>query len=119
MTIPNNVCILPSFSWSLISATGVFYNYGRASGGWRGAFHFRFRLLLALMNVSSSVTKSPLGQEREAKRINNEMDAQIELEKSEHRRRRPDIRTILVTPGYEPSPGESLDAPLNHCCLST
>ncbi|KAH9990976.1 guanine nucleotide binding protein, alpha subunit [Russula compacta] len=34
--------------------------------------------------------------EREAKRINDEIDAQIEIEKSERRKRRPDIRIILL-----------------------
>jgi len=33
---------------------------------------------------------------REAKRINDEIDAQIEVEKSERRKRRPDIRIILL-----------------------
>ncbi|KAH9996200.1 G-alpha-domain-containing protein [Russula vinacea] len=37
-----------------------------------------------------------LAHEREAKRINDEIDAQIEIEKSERRRRRPDIRIILL-----------------------
>jgi guanine nucleotide-binding protein subunit alpha len=37
-----------------------------------------------------------LEHEREAKRINDEIDAQIEIEKSERRRRRPDIRIILL-----------------------
>jgi hypothetical protein len=37
-----------------------------------------------------------LQHEREAKRINDEIDAQIEIEKSERRKRRPDIRIILL-----------------------
>ena len=37
-----------------------------------------------------------LEHEREAKRINDEIDAQIEIEKSERRKRRPDIRIILL-----------------------
>ena len=47
-----------------------------------------------------------LAHEREAKRINDEIDAQIEIEKSERRRRRPDIRIILL--------GESLHAFVSH-----
>jgi guanine nucleotide-binding protein alpha-1 subunit len=37
-----------------------------------------------------------LEHEREAKRINDEIDAQIEIDKSERRKRRPDIRIILL-----------------------
>lgn len=41
--------------------------------------------------------------ERDAKRINDEIDAQIEIEKSERRKRRPDIRIILLG-AFLPSP---------------
>lgn len=37
-----------------------------------------------------------LEREREAKRINDEIDAQLEIEKTERRKRRPDIRIILL-----------------------
>jgi hypothetical protein len=37
-----------------------------------------------------------LEQEREAKRINDEIDTQLEIEKTERRKRRPDIRIILL-----------------------
>ncbi|KAI9458866.1 G-alpha-domain-containing protein [Lactarius psammicola] len=37
-----------------------------------------------------------LEREREAKRINDEIDAQIEIEKSERRKRQPDVRVILL-----------------------
>ncbi|KAH9968215.1 guanine nucleotide binding protein, alpha subunit [Russula dissimulans] len=37
-----------------------------------------------------------LAREHEAKRINDEIDAQIEIEKSERRKRRPDLRIILL-----------------------
>ena len=39
-----------------------------------------------------------LEREREAKRINDEIDAQIEIEKSERRKRQPDVRAILLGP---------------------
>lgn len=37
-----------------------------------------------------------LAHEGEAKRINDEIDAQIEIDKAERRKRRPDIKIILL-----------------------
>jgi hypothetical protein len=37
-----------------------------------------------------------LEREREAKRINDEIDAQLEIEKTERRKRRPEVRIILL-----------------------
>ena len=47
-------------------------------------------------NETPSQRDQRLQLEREAKRINDEIDAQIEIEKSERRKRRPDIRIILL-----------------------
>ena len=47
-------------------------------------------------NETPAQREERLEHEREAKRINDEIDAQIEIEKSERRRRRPDIRIILL-----------------------
>jgi hypothetical protein len=47
-------------------------------------------------NETPSQRDERLQHEREAKRINDEIDAQLELEKSERRKRRPDIRIILL-----------------------
>src|SRR5712691_3998627 len=47
-------------------------------------------------NENPSQRDERLQLEREAKRINDEIDAQIEIEKSERRKRRPDIRIILL-----------------------
>ncbi|KAF8491877.1 G-alpha-domain-containing protein [Russula emetica] len=47
-------------------------------------------------NETPSQRDERLQLEREAKRINDEIDAQIEIEKSERRKRRPDIRIILL-----------------------
>lgn len=47
-------------------------------------------------NETPSQREERLQLEREAKRINDEIDAQIEIEKSERRKRRPDIRIILL-----------------------
>lgn len=59
-------------------------------------------------NETPAQCEERLEHEREAKRINDEIDAQIEIEKSERRRRRPDIRIILL--------GQSLSifAPTSH-----
>lgn len=51
-----------------------------------------------LSNETPSQRDQRLQLEREAKRINDEIDAQIEIEKSERRKRRPDIRIILLGP---------------------
>lgn len=47
-------------------------------------------------NETPSQRDERLRHEHEAKRINDEIDAQIEIEKSERRKRRPDIRIILL-----------------------
>jgi hypothetical protein len=47
-------------------------------------------------NETPAQREERLEHEREANRINDEIDAQIEIEKSERRRRRPDIRIILL-----------------------
>jgi guanine nucleotide-binding protein subunit alpha len=47
-------------------------------------------------NETPAQREDRLEHECEAKRINDEIDAQIEIEKSERRRRRPDIRIILL-----------------------
>ena len=47
-------------------------------------------------NETPSQRDERLRHEREAKRINDEIDAQLEIEKSERRKRRPDIRIILL-----------------------
>jgi len=47
-------------------------------------------------NESPEQREERLAREREAKRINDEIDAQIELDKSERRKRRPDLRIILL-----------------------
>jgi guanine nucleotide-binding protein alpha-1 subunit len=47
-------------------------------------------------NETPSQRDQRLQHEREAKRINDEIDAQLEIEKSERRKRRPDIRIILL-----------------------
>ena len=47
-------------------------------------------------NETPSQRDERLQHEREAKRINDEIDAQLEIEKSERRKRRPDIRIILL-----------------------
>jgi len=49
-----------------------------------------------LSDESPAQRNQRLQHEREAKRINDEIDAQIEIEKSERRKRRPDIRIILL-----------------------
>ena len=49
-------------------------------------------------NETPSQREERLEREREAKRINDEIDAQIEIEKSERRKRQPDIRAILLGP---------------------
>jgi hypothetical protein len=49
-------------------------------------------------NESPSQREERLEREREAKRINDEIDAQIEIEKSERHKRQPDIRAILLGP---------------------
>jgi hypothetical protein len=51
-------------------------------------------------NETPSQRDQRLQLEREAKRINDEIDAQIEIEKSERRKRRPDIRIILLGPFF-------------------
>jgi guanine nucleotide-binding protein subunit alpha len=55
-------------------------------------------------NETPSQRDQRLQLEREAKRINDEIDAQIEIEKSERRKRRPDIRIILLGPFLSASP---------------
>ncbi|KAH9039585.1 G-alpha-domain-containing protein [Lactarius pseudohatsudake] len=47
-------------------------------------------------NETPTQREERLEREREAKRINDEIDAQIEIEKSERRKRQPDIRVILL-----------------------
>jgi len=47
-------------------------------------------------NETPSQRDERIQHEREAQRINDEIDAQIEIEKSERRKRRPDIRIILL-----------------------
>jgi guanine nucleotide-binding protein subunit alpha len=49
-----------------------------------------------LSDETPAEREARLEHEREAKRINDEIDAQIEIEKSERRKRRPDIRIILL-----------------------
>lgn len=47
-------------------------------------------------NETPTQREERLEREREAKRINDEIDAQIEIEKSERRKRQPDVRIILL-----------------------
>ncbi len=47
-------------------------------------------------NETPAQREDRLAHEREAKRINDEIDAQIEIDKTERRKRRPDIRIILL-----------------------
>jgi hypothetical protein len=47
-------------------------------------------------NETPAQREERLEREREAKRINDEIDTQLEIEKTEHRKRRPDIRIILL-----------------------
>ncbi|KAH9055616.1 G-alpha-domain-containing protein [Lactarius vividus] len=47
-------------------------------------------------NETPTQREERLEREREAKRINDEIDAQIEIEKSERRKRQPDVRVILL-----------------------
>jgi guanine nucleotide-binding protein alpha-1 subunit len=54
-------------------------------------------------NETPSQRDERLQLEREAKRINDEIDAQIEIEKSERRKRRPDIRIILLGASSSPT----------------
>ncbi len=54
-------------------------------------------------NETSAQRDQRLQHEHEAKRINDEIDAQIEIEKSERRKRRPDIRIILLGTSLLPS----------------
>ncbi len=49
-------------------------------------------------NETPTQREERLEREREAKRINDEIDAQIEIEKSERRKRQADIRVILLGP---------------------
>ena len=49
-------------------------------------------------NESPAQREERLEREREAKRINDEIDAQIEVEKSERRKRQPDVKVILLGP---------------------
>jgi hypothetical protein len=49
-----------------------------------------------LSSETSSQRDERLADEREAKRINDEIDAQIEIDKAERRKRRPDIKIILL-----------------------
>jgi hypothetical protein len=47
-------------------------------------------------NETPAQREGRLEREREAKRINDEIDAQLEIEKTERRKRRPDLRIILL-----------------------
>lgn len=47
-------------------------------------------------NETPAQQEERLEREREAKRINDEIDAQIEIEKSERRKRQPDVKVILL-----------------------
>ena len=47
-------------------------------------------------NETPAQREERLAHEREAKRISDEIDAQLEVEKTERRKRRPDIRIILL-----------------------
>jgi GTPase SAR1 family protein len=47
-------------------------------------------------NETPAQQEERLEREREAKRINDEIDAQIEVEKSERRKRQPDVKVILL-----------------------
>ena len=47
-------------------------------------------------NETPAQREERLSHEREAKRISDEIDAQLEVEKTERRKRRPDIRIILL-----------------------
>ena len=47
-------------------------------------------------NETPAQREQRLSHEREAKRISDEIDAQLEVEKTERRKRRPDIRIILL-----------------------
>lgn len=47
-------------------------------------------------NETPAQREERLAHDREAKRISDEIDAQLEAEKTERRKRRPDIRIILL-----------------------
>ena len=47
-------------------------------------------------NETPTQREERLEREHEAKRINDEIDAQIEIEKSERRKRQPDVKVILL-----------------------
>jgi hypothetical protein len=47
-------------------------------------------------NETPAQREERLAHEREAKRISDEIDAQLEAERTERRKRRPDIRIILL-----------------------
>ena len=47
-------------------------------------------------NETPAQREERLEREREAKRINDEIDTQLEIEKAERRKRRADIRIILL-----------------------
>lgn len=49
-------------------------------------------------NETPAQREERLEREHEAKRINDEIDAQIEIEKSERRKRQPDVKVILLGP---------------------